>query len=182
MKQRRSLFLFLAAVAVVAAVWLALLLAAPKQETLDQRVHDVGERLKCPICQGESVADSPSWLAQQMRGVIRQQLQEGKSEQEVVQYFERSYGQQIVWSPQWQGFTLLAWLAPIALLFIGAVLVFLTVRDWHALAPGKSSTTLSEDEQELANLDETEVARYRAQLEQELAVDDPLFERYRTEA
>src|SRR5436190_3054991 len=84
-----ALLLILAALAVMAAVWSILLIVKPKQETLDQRVQYVASQLKCPVCQGESVADSQVAIAQQMRQIIREQLQSGKSEQDVVQYFVR---------------------------------------------------------------------------------------------
>src|SRR5437588_8575250 len=177
--QRRPLFIALAVLAILGAVWSYVFLQNPPQPSLDQRVHDVASQLRCPICQGESVADSPSELAQQMRGVIRQQLQSGKSEQEVIQYFRTSYGDQIVWSPPWQGFTLLAWLAPIGLLLAGIILLFFVLRDWRALAPAGSTT----NDAELANVDEADLAFYRAKLEQELAADDPIFApQNRTEA
>src|SRR6266851_4536253 len=179
MRRRRSLFIALAVVAMLAAVWSYVLLQHPPQQTLDQRVQAVGAQLKCPICQGESVADSQSQLAQQMRGVIRQQLQAGKSEQEVIQYFRASYGDQIVWSPPWQGFTLLAWLVPIGLLLAGIILLFFVLRDWRALAPASSTPA----DPELASVDEVDLAFYRAQLEQELAAGDPIFTpQNRTEA
>ena len=174
MKQRRSLrpFLFvLALVAVVVAIWSFVLLSAPPTETLDVRVQDVASQLKCPICQGESVASSPSLLAQQMRADIRQRLQSGQSEQEVISYYVSRYGQQIVWSPQWQGFSLLAWLVPIVFLLGGALLLFFILRDWHRMARSNSS----EEDTELANLDDDDLKRYQAQLERELAMDDPLF-------
>src|SRR5438270_7820833 len=129
--QRRPLFIALAVLASLGAVWSYVFLQNPPQPALDQRVHDVASQLRCPICQGESVADSPSQLARQMRGVIRQQLQEGKSEQEVIQYFQASYGEQIAWSPPWQGFTLLAWLVPIGLLLLGVVVLFFVLREWR---------------------------------------------------
>lgn len=176
MKQRRSLFLLLAIIAVIAAIWLAVYLSAPRQQTLDQRVQAVASQLKCPICQGESVADSPSLLAQQMREVIRQQLQEGKSEQEIIQYFVRSYGEQIVWSPPWQGFSLLAWLVPIGLLLAGVIIIYFTLRDWQA------ATKSNEDDRDAMKIEEAELERYRVQFERELAEDDVLFRRYRTEA
>ena len=177
--QRRPLFIALAVLAIVGAVWSFVFLQNPPQPSLDQRVHDVASQLRCPVCQGESVADSPSQLSQQMRGVIRQQLQSGKSEQEVIQYFRTSYGDQIVWSPPWQGFTLLAWLVPIGLLLAGIILLFFVLRDWRALAPASSTAT----EPELASVDEGDLAFYRAQLEQELAADDPIFTpQNRTEA
>src|SRR3989440_11244026 len=124
LQRKRSLLVTFAVVAIVAAIWSYVFLQNSPQQTLDQRAHDVASQLKCPICQGESVADSPSALAQQMRGVIRQQLQAGKSEQEVVHYFTRSYGDQIINSPPWQGFYLLIWLVPIALLLGGVVLLW----------------------------------------------------------
>jgi cytochrome c-type biogenesis protein CcmH len=114
-----------------------------------------------------------------MRGVIRQQLQSGKSEQEVIQYFRTSYGDQIVWSPPWQGFTLLAWLVPIGLVLAGIILLFFVLRDWRTLAPASSTAA----DPELASVDEFDLAFYRAQLEQELAADDPIFApQNRTEA
>ena len=177
MRQRRALFLLLSIVALIAALWSFLSLNASAHKTLDQRVYEVGSQLKCPVCQSESVADSPALIAQQMRGVIRQQLQSGKSEQQVIQYFINTYGDQIVWSPPWQGFTLLAWLVPIALVLIGAVLLFFTLREWRAIPP----VTADEDEKALADIDEAELERYRTQLEQELAADDPLFRRLSTE-
>ena len=177
--QRRPLFIALAVLAILGAVWSYVFLQNPPQPSLDQRVHDVASQLRCPVCQGESVADSPSQLSQQMRGVIRQQLQSGKSEQEVIQYFRTSYGDQIVWSPPWQGFTLLAWLVPIGLLLAGIILLFFVLRDWRALAPASSTAA----DPELANVDEVDLAFYRVQLEQELAADDPIFTtQNRTEA
>lgn len=172
MKQKRPLFISLAVITIVAAIWSYVFLQNPPQQTLDQRTHDVASQLKCPICQGESVADSPSYLAQQMRGVIRQQLQAGRSEQEIIQYFQSSYGDQIVWSPPWQGFTLLAWLVPMGLLLAGVVLLFFTLREWHS----SSATKSSNDEGELADIDEGDLAFYRAKLSQELADQDPILQ------
>jgi len=178
-RQKRSLFLALAVIAVLAAIWSFVFLSTPRNQTLDEQVHDVASQLKCPVCQGESVDNSPALIAQQMRGVIRQQLQSGKSEQEVIAYFVDRYGEQIAWSPPWQGFTLLAWLVPIALLLIGGFLLFFTLHDWHASS--LSHATL-ESEAELANIDEADLEHYREQLEQELAVEDSIFAPRGTEA
>jgi cytochrome c-type biogenesis protein CcmH len=174
MKQRRPLLIGIAVAAVVGAIWIGVLLQNPPRQTLDQRARSVAAQLKCPVCQGESVADSPSAIAQQMRGVIRQQLQSGKSEQEVIAYFQARYGEQIVWSPPWQGFSLLAWLAPIGLLLGGAILLFFILRDWRALPPGDGKGA---HQAELAYVDEAELATYRALLEEELADEDPIFAR-----
>jgi cytochrome c-type biogenesis protein CcmH len=170
----RPMLIVALAVILLALSWTYMLIHDETSMTLNQRVYQVASQLKCPICQGESVANSPSALAQQMRGIIRQQLQEGKSEQQIIQYFEQSYGPSIVWSPPWQGFSLLAWLVPIVLLLGGTVVVFMVMLDWRkaaATAPAVSGAgTL-----ETIEVDEKELAEYRKQVEEELAAEDPLF-------
>jgi cytochrome c-type biogenesis protein CcmH len=191
-KGRRSLFLLLAALALMAAIWSWLALAAPQQRTVDQRVKNVASQLRCPVCQGESVAESPAPLAQQMRQVIREQVQVGKSDEEIVQYFASRYGEQnVVWSPPRQGFSLLAWIVPIVLLLGGLVLLFFVVRDWQA-GSASSPASLSNNEMKDRKRDDkntedrgpvdTGLEQYRAQIEHELAADDPLFRSYTTEA
>jgi len=172
MKQQRPLLIILAILALLGAIWSFMILNAARNETLDQHVHDIASQLKCPVCQGESVADSPSTISQQMRAVIRQQLHSGKSDQEIIQYFVDRYGEQIVWSPPWQGFTLLAWLVPIALLLIGAFLLLTVLRNWRS-AP--SSQPADTDDPELANIDAAELELYRAQIEEELIASDTIF-------
>ena len=191
-RQRRSLFVLLAALALLAAVWFWLAFAVPRQQTLDQHVKNVASQLRCPVCQGESVADSPALLAQQMRQVIREQLQAGRSDQDIVQYFASRYGEQnVVWSPPRQGFTLLAWIVPIALVAGGVVFLFFVLRDWQAssvpvgaLGPAAVSTKphRQNDHEEEGTSEDSALEYYRAQIEHELAADDPLFRRYETEA
>src|SRR5205823_3960761 len=177
MKKRQSLLLFLGVVAIISSIWLYTLLVSPSKQTLDQRVHDVASQLKCLVCQGESVADSPATLSLQMRGVIRQQLQSGKSEQEVIQYFQGRYGDRILLSPPPQGFTLLAWIVPIAILIGGAVLLFFILRRWQTTA----KTTLRTGKPRVEDADQADLERFEAQLAQELAADDPLFAPINTE-
>ena len=182
MKQWRPLFLTLVVLAILGAIWSYVMITTPPQRTLDQRVQDVASQLKCPVCQSESVADSPSTIAQQMKGVIRQQLQSGASEQQVIDYFVARYGQQILWSPQWQGFSLLAYLVPIILLLGGGILLFFVLRDWTGLhSRGANEPVNTAEEQEIDNAynaedaDDADLASYRQQLEAELAADDPVF-------
>jgi cytochrome c-type biogenesis protein CcmH len=174
MKKRHSLLIFLAVVAIISSIWLYTFLVSPSKQTLDQRVHDVASQLKCLVCQGESVADSPATLSLQMRGIIRQQLQSGKSEQEVIQYFVSRYGDRILLSPPWQGLTLLAWLVPIALMLGGLLLLFFVLRSWQSHS---DKELIDVDRTESVDLDEKELAYYQQQIEQELADQDPVFSR-----
>jgi cytochrome c-type biogenesis protein CcmH len=173
MRKRRSLLIFLAVAAIISSIWFYVFIT-PSQQTLDQRMHDVASQLKCLVCQGESVADSPATLSQQMRGVIRQQLQSGKSEQEVIQYFVSRYGDRILLSPPWQGLSLLAWLVPIALMLGGILLLFFVIRSWQSQA---DKSSLYADSEEAVDIEQNELAYYQEQIEQELATEDPVFSR-----
>ena len=166
---RRSLLLLLALLALVSAIWLYVLFTAPQQRTLDQQVYDVASQLKCPVCQHESAADSSAAIAQQMRQVIRQQLQSGMSEQQVLSYFSDHYGSDILLTPPRQGFNLLAWLIPVAMLLLGLGLVSFVVRDWRLKGSPRPATIGSSVDD--ASLDDPELEDYRAQLERELAED-----------
>jgi cytochrome c-type biogenesis protein CcmH len=174
MKKRHSLLIFLAVAAIISSIWFYTFLISPPKQTLDQRVHAVASQLKCLVCQGESVADSPATLSQQMRGVIRQQLQSGKSEQEVIQYFVSRYGDRILLSPPWQGLTLLAWLVPIALMLGGTLLLFFVLKYWQSQA---DRSPLDVERTESIDIDEHEIAYYQKQVEQELAAEDSIFSR-----
>ena len=177
MKTRRAFLLVIAIGMMLAAIWAYVLLVAPVPESLDQRVHDVASQLKCPVCQGESVADSPSTISQQIRAVIRQQLQQGQSEQQIIQYFVSRYGNNILWSAPKQGFTILAWVIPIAILLCGALLLVLIMRGWlagpHAIRPPEAGDDAALEAHPYSD----ELQQSQAQLEQELAADDPLFAR-----
>lgn len=89
-------------------------------ESLDDRVNEIAHQLMCPVCQGQSVAESNSNLAQDMRQIIRKQLEEGKSKEEVIAYFVNRYGDTILASPPPKGVNWLLWALPaLAIVFGG---------------------------------------------------------------
>jgi cytochrome c-type biogenesis protein CcmH len=79
---------------------------------LDARTEDVAALLRCPVCQGLSVADSPSSAAQNMKRQIRDLLAAGYDGPQVMAYFERSYGEFVRLQPPLRGINWLLWLAP----------------------------------------------------------------------
>src|SRR5262249_52534716 len=60
---------------------------------LDDRTRAIAAELRCVVCQNLSVADSPSEMAQQMKGIIREQLEAGKTTTEIKSYFVSKYGE-----------------------------------------------------------------------------------------
>ncbi len=99
---------------------------------LEARTTALASELRCPVCQGNSIQDSPSELAQEMRSVIRDQLRAGKTPDEVRAYFLAKYGEWILLAPKAEGFNLVVYLVPLFAVLVGGAVVWRTVRKWTA--------------------------------------------------
>ncbi len=95
---------------------------------LDERTNDVSALLRCPVCQGMAVADSKAEMAVNMKAQVRELLERGYTEEQILKYFELSYGQFVLLEPKFEGFTSLVWLLPVIALAIGAAVVFFKLR------------------------------------------------------
>ena len=117
-----------------AAVALSVTLAAVslRAGSLDDRARAIEGQLRCPTCQGLSIADSPATSASQMRGLVREQVAAGESDEAVRDFFVARYGRWILLDPPTSGPDLALWLAPALIVPIGAVVV---VRRWRARRP-----------------------------------------------
>lgn len=97
---------------------------------LEAQVQQVAAELRCPTCQAESVANSPGEISREMTGVIRNQLKEGKTPEEVKDHFVSAYGQWILLRPEPRGFNLTVYVLPWVGLLAGAGVVVHVVRKW----------------------------------------------------
>jgi cytochrome c-type biogenesis protein CcmH len=87
---------------------------------LDARTEDVASLLRCPVCQGLSVADSPAEMAVNMKTEVRELLARGYEQEQILAYFEHSYGEFVRLRPPLRGVNWLVWLLPFAALAAGA--------------------------------------------------------------
>ena len=111
----------------------ALVVGPPKGQplagaALDLRTEEVGGLLRCPVCQGLSVAASPASMAANMKAEVRSLLAAGYTEEQILAYFERSYGEFVRLQPPLRGVNWLVWLGPIAALVAGGATVFVALR------------------------------------------------------
>ena len=109
-------------------------LKAQADSLLEARTAAVASTLRCPVCQGESIQDSPSELAQQMRSVVRDRLRSGESPEQVKAYFVSRYGEWILLEPKMSGLNVVLYAVPVLLVIGGLALVFVLVRRWTAAA------------------------------------------------
>ena len=99
---------------------------------LFERTHQVASLLRCPVCQGMSVADSPSEMAINMKEQVRELLARGYTEEQILKYFEISYGQFVLLKPKFEGVNTLVWMLPLLALLIGGALVAMKIRSLAA--------------------------------------------------
>lgn len=102
---------------------------AEGQDIYSPRTLQIARTLLCPVCAGETVADSNSELARQMRDEIEQQVQAGISNEEITAYFVERYGKTILADPPKSGFELSLWWMPVLAVSIGALVVGLYLRE-----------------------------------------------------
>jgi cytochrome c-type biogenesis protein CcmH len=95
---------------------------------IDEREAHLASRLRCMVCQNQTLAESNAPLAADMRQQIREQLTQGRSEDQIRSYFEERYGAFVRYDPPFNGSTWLLWLGPFALLGIGLLAM------WHVVA------------------------------------------------
>lgn len=115
--------------AFAAFVLLAGVAQVPAQ-TLDERTRDIARELMCPVCEGQTVAESEAQLAEQMRALINRKLAQGQTREEILAYFVDRYGESILAAPPKRGFNLIAWAGPFVVLLLGAVFAANTLRRW----------------------------------------------------
>jgi cytochrome c-type biogenesis protein CcmH len=141
---RHALALLLLAAAVVAGH--AAQAEAPtiaEDPVLEKRVNQLGEELRCLVCQNQTIADSHAGLAIDLKNQIREQLKAGRSEQEILDFMVERYGDFVLYRPPVKATTALLWSGPFVLLAIGiagGVLIVRRRRELASAAPQLTAT------------------------------------------
>jgi cytochrome c-type biogenesis protein CcmH len=107
---------------------LLLLITPPQGDELARQTQEIASRLRCPVCQGLSVADSPSEMAVNMKTEVRDMLARGHTREQIEAHFVRSYGEFVLLAPKFEGVNALVWILPIAALLVGALAVRMKLR------------------------------------------------------
>ena len=98
---------------------------------LEVREAALAARLRCVVCQNQTVAESQAPIAKDMRKEIAVQLAQGRSDAEVVAFFEQRYGSFVRYAPPWKPSTWVLWCAPFVVLLGGLLLLWRTLRRRH---------------------------------------------------
>ncbi len=109
---------------------------SPQQQ---ERFNKLTEELRCLVCQNQNLADSDAPLAHDLRNEIFSMMQAGKNDDEIKSFLIERYGDFVLYRPPMQGNTLVLWLAPVFLLIIGGVVVFVSIRKRSGLLADQSA-------------------------------------------
>lgn len=121
-----------------------------KNDVDRQRYQSFINEMRCPKCDNQSLSGSNSPIAMDLRNEIYLMIEDGKTDQEIVNFMVERYGEFILYRPRLSPATLLLWAAPVLLLVFGALLLLLIVRKRRTMAE-EADTGLSQ--QERARLD-----------------------------
>lgn len=111
-------------------------------DALTQRTNEIGRLLRCPVCQGMAISDSPAEMAVNMRGQVRELLARGYTEEQILKYFELSYGEFVLLRPK----SPVLWMLPVIALVLGAAIVFFKLRKLERVQPATSNQPPATDD------------------------------------
>lgn len=131
MSDRLKNRLYAAAIILVGMLVVVLVATA---ETPDDRVERLGASIRCPVCQGEAIGDSPATMARDMMSLVEERVDQGFTDDAIIDELLRSYSGAVLLDPPASGATLLLWLAPVAALVVGIGIVA-----WWRRHPGDST-------------------------------------------
>lgn len=93
------------------------------EESERDRIQALGQRIKCPVCQGEPIADSPAETSTAMMDIVAERVAAGETDEQIIDYFVSRYGPGILLDPPFRGRTLAVWLLPVVALGAGIVMI-----------------------------------------------------------
>jgi cytochrome c-type biogenesis protein CcmH len=128
------------------------------EEALQQAAREIYDLIMCPLCAGQTIAQSNNETSAQMRDLVLKKLRQGESKEEILQYFKSRYGERIMAKPSKEGFNLILWVLPFVLVLLAAISIYFLIRRWSSRVQASPA----------ANFDEDPLSEYQERLEKEL--------------
>jgi len=99
-----------------------------KDPRLEARARQIGQQLRCLVCQNESIDDSNADLARDLRKIVRERITAGDTDQQVIAFLRDRYGDFVLLKPPFEPATWALWLTPPFVLLVGGALAFVVLR------------------------------------------------------
>jgi cytochrome c-type biogenesis protein CcmH len=135
------------------------------EEALQKAATELNDLIMCPICPGQTIAQSSNETSTQMRDLALKKLRQGETKEEVLQYFESRYGERIMAKPNKKGLNLMLWFLPFLLVALLVIGIYYLIQHWSKR--GRVET--------VTHVDEARLGEYKERLEKELKEFDEGF-------
>ncbi|EJF78308.1 cytochrome c-type biogenesis protein [Bartonella birtlesii] len=103
-----------------------------KDAVLESRARDISSHLRCPVCQNQSIDDSDTLLARDLRLLIRERLKMGHTNQQVIDFLVERYGVFILLKPPFNKTTWFLWLSPLIIILISAGVILFRTKQYKS--------------------------------------------------
>jgi cytochrome c-type biogenesis protein CcmH len=107
---------------------------------LEKRMIGLADKLRCLVCQNESLASSHADLAEDLRREVREQMQKGLTDDEIIEYLVSRYGDFVLYDPPMKSYTMLLWFGPFALLIVAVLGLLFQLRKRRETVPEANLT------------------------------------------
>lgn len=94
----------------------------------EPRFTELSNVLRCMVCQNQTIADSNAALARDFRNQVKQKINQGQSNQQIIEYMTQRYGDYILYRPPFNAATILLWTGPFIFVFIGLIIIMRILR------------------------------------------------------
>lgn len=101
----------------------------------DDDVLSIAKKLYCPVCPNTPLDVCETQACQDWRAQIRDQLTQGWTEDQIINYFVEQYGERVLAEPQRSGFTSLVWLLPVLAVLLGLWIAYEILKGWRSGQP-----------------------------------------------
>ncbi|HKF10971.1 MAG TPA: cytochrome c-type biogenesis protein [Xanthobacteraceae bacterium] len=119
---------------------------------LESRARALSKELRCMVCQNQSIDDSDAPLAHDLRVLVRERLQAGESDQQVIDFLVARYGEFVLLRPRFSWHTALLWFGPATILIIGAFGVLVLARRYRATRAAEQETLTAAEADRLSDI------------------------------
>jgi len=130
----------------------------------DDDVNEVAKQLYCPVCENTPLDVCPTEACRQWRELIRTQLGEGMTEQQIKDYFVANYGARVLSEPPRTGLNWLVYILPPVIILLGAFFLFRSFREWTKASATAATISAERSESESSPAKDDYVARLEEEL------------------
>ena len=127
------------------------------QPEYEIRFHSLNKILRCPKCQNQNLADSNSLISQDLRREVKRLIEEGRSDEQIMEYMVMRYGSFVLYKPKLDSVTYLLWYGPIGFAVFGVIMLVIIVIRQKKLRKQASNTETKDNKEQLTAQEQAEI-------------------------